>query len=301
MKFELEPYHHGITKEQVLQDIRRVAKELGKNTLTQQDYKHHGTFSPDLARDRCGSWFAALTEAGLGHSRNLNIPKDECLADLKRVANKLGKSSVTTEEYKENGKFSPAPLVRHFGSWFAALDAAGLERTRTLHVTDEDYFVNLQKMWVSLGRQPHYTEVQKPFSNYCAGAYEHRFGSWRKALEAFIAYVNQDKTEDTQTGQVRQQPNVPSEPLPAKTNKHDSRKAPGRISWRLRFLVMRRDNFKCRICGRSPATYPGLVLHVDHVEARSKGGPTIMDNLQTLCEQDNIGKSNLSMKEDEEG
>jgi 5-methylcytosine-specific restriction endonuclease McrA len=64
---------------------------------------------------------------------------------------------------------------------------------------------------------------------------------------------------------------------------------------------MRRDDFKCRICGRSPATHPGLVLHVDHVEAWSKGGSTVMENLQTLCEQDNIGKSNLSMKKEEKG
>ena len=68
------------------------------------------------------------------------------------------------------------------------------------------------------------------------------------------------------------------------------------ISWRLRFIVMRRDDFKCRICGRSPALQPGLVLHVDHVNAWIKGGETVMDNLQTLCEQCNVGKSDLSMK-----
>jgi len=35
--------------------------------------------------------------------------------------------------------------------------------------------------------------MQKPLSKYSAGAYEYRFGTWRKALEGFIEYVNKEK------------------------------------------------------------------------------------------------------------
>ena len=150
-------------------------------------------------------------------------------------------------------------------------------------------------MCVSLGRQPHYAEVQKPFSMYCASAYEHRFGSWRKALEAFVLYVNEGISEDTPT--VPKQTPTPSAPL-ADCQDSSRHKAPRGISWRLRFLVMRRDDFKCIACGRSPALQSGLVLHVDHVKAWIKGGETVMGNLQTLCEQCNIGKSDLEMKKD---
>ena len=66
------------------------------------------------------------------------------------------------------------------------------------------------------------------------------------------------------------------------------------INLRLRFTVMKRDNFKCCMCGRSPATTPGLELHIDHITPWSKGGETIIDNLQTLCSDCNLGKSNLS-------
>jgi 5-methylcytosine-specific restriction endonuclease McrA len=62
---------------------------------------------------------------------------------------------------------------------------------------------------------------------------------------------------------------------------------------RLRFRVFQRDNFICKICGRSPATHLGLVLHVDHHMAWSKGGETLFENLQTLCMECNIGKSDL--------
>jgi len=296
MKFELEPYHRNISPNEIRDDIRQVADKLNKTAITQEDYRRHGKFSPDVARRRFGSWFKALAEAGLGKTRNLAISAEECVSDLKEVAKRLGKDAVTVDEYEENGKYTVTPFVRHFGSWFKALAVAGLKRTRTLHVSDEAYFENLEEMWVALGRQPHYAEVQKPFSRYCAGAYERRFGSWRKALEAFVLYVNEGSTKDSLT--------TPEQTLTFAAPSVDGdgssrRKAPRAISWRLRFLVMRRDDFKCRACGRSPALQPGLILHVDHVKAWIKGGGTIMENLQTLCEQCNIGKSDLSMREED--
>lgn len=63
------------------------------------------------------------------------------------------------------------------------------------------------------------------------------------------------------------------------------------VSIKMRFDIMKRDNFKCVICGRSPAKDPSIELHVDHIIPWSKGGETTIDNLQTLCSKCNIGKS----------
>ena len=65
------------------------------------------------------------------------------------------------------------------------------------------------------------------------------------------------------------------------------------INLRLRFQVLKRDNFKCCMCGRSPASTPDLELHIDHIKPYSKGGETVIENLQTLCSDCNLGKSNL--------
>lgn len=46
---------------------------------------------------------------------------------------------------------------------------------------------------------------------------------------------------------------------------------------RLRPFVYERDGYRCRRCG---AEEP---LSVDHIIPRSKGGPTTLENLQTLC------------------
>lgn len=61
------------------------------------------------------------------------------------------------------------------------------------------------------------------------------------------------------------------------------------ITKSMRYDVLKRDNFRCCICGRS--SEDGVKLHVDHIFPVSKGGKTTMDNLRTLCMDCNLGKS----------
>lgn len=97
-----------------------------------------------------------------------------------------------------------------------------------------------------------------------------------KALGQFVAYAN---AQDARI------------PIPVKAaNGHKTGRDP---SLRLRFRVMKLDNFSCRACGASPALKRGLSLNVDHVKVWSLGGETIEDNLQTLCAACNLGKSNV--------
>lgn len=63
-----------------------------------------------------------------------------------------------------------------------------------------------------------------------------------------------------------------------------------KIPTKLRYTVLQRDGLKCLWCGRS--VVDGIILHVDHVVPESFGGTTSYDNLGTLCNQCNIGKSN---------
>ena len=71
----------------------------------------------------------------------------------------------------------------------------------------------------------------------------------------------------------------------------DTHKTKREISVRLRYKVLKRDNFKCCACGASPAKDPSVELHIDHIVPWSKGGETTIDNLQTLCSRCNLGKS----------
>ncbi|MHB1700542.1 MAG: homing endonuclease associated repeat-containing protein [Acidobacteriaceae bacterium] len=212
-----------------------------------------------------------------------NVTNDELIADVQRVAAGLGKRSVTMFEQNDHGRFHSSTIWRRFGTWFAVLEKAGLEQTRTPpNIPDVDLFRNLEEVWTHLGRQPKYQDLKDAASAYGNSTYAKRFGSWRKALEAFVTYINTE--EDS------------SLPAPADISLYGNRprpQGPRDINWRLRFIVMRRDNFKCKACGRSPATDPSVTLDVDHIQAWSKGGLTVIENLQTLCTKCNIGKSDL--------
>jgi len=63
-----------------------------------------------------------------------------------------------------------------------------------------------------------------------------------------------------------------------------------RITAGVRWKVFARDSYRCRHCGISADL--GAVLHVDHIIPISKGGTSELGNLQTLCQDCNLGKSN---------
>ncbi len=111
-----------------------------------------------------------------------NVSDDELINDLKRVAKKLDKDKITIAQYKEYGKFNSSTLQRRFGGWLKTLEKAELKQTRIYGVSDEEYFRNLENVWATLGRQPYYSEMEKPLSKYSKKAYCYRFGTWRKAL-----------------------------------------------------------------------------------------------------------------------
>ena len=52
---------------------------------------------------------------------------------------------------------------------------------------------------------------------------------------------------------------------------------------KLRMQVLKRDDYRCRICGRRASDYTDIELHVHHIRPWSFGGPTQPDNLLTLC------------------
>lgn len=62
-----------------------------------------------------------------------------------------------------------------------------------------------------------------------------------------------------------------------------------RLSPSLRYEILKRDGFKCKLCGRSSSN--GVELEVDHIIPVSKGGKTVKSNLRVLCKDCNRGKS----------
>jgi HNH endonuclease len=204
-----------------------------------------------------------------------DISDEELLADLRRVAEELGKHRVTFREYKGKGRFAPQTLAGRFGSWHAAIGKADLQRTINRNISNEELFENLVEVWTALGRQPRSRDLRPGPSRFSWNTYAFRFSTWRKALAQFVRWANGGR-----------------EPTLADANARKAgKRTPRNINWRLRALVLMRDGARCRLCGAAPTD--GVRLHVDHVKPWSKGGETVLENLQILCNVCNIGKSDV--------
>ena len=206
-----------------------------------------------------------------------NTPDQDLIDDLIRVAKELGKNRVTIDEYNERGAYHNTTLTRRFGSWFKALEKAGLEKTRNLNISDDELFKNLVEVWANLGKQPKYHDLTTDVSKYSAGTYEKRYGTWRKALDAFINWTNEGTVPSSNDEKFLQK---------------NRRKTTRKINWRLRAKVLMKDGAKCKLCGVTPQD--DVKLHVDHINPWAKGGETVLENLQILCEKCNVGKSDIT-------
>jgi Homing endonuclease associated repeat/HNH endonuclease len=215
---------------------------------------------------------------------NRNTPNQELLDDLKNVASRLGREKITRSKYDENGKYSSGTFERRFGNWNKALEKAGLQINVQRDISDLELFENIEGVWLQLGRQPLYIEIKQPLSKYSTTPYEKRFGSWLKALEDFVAFINTDYEQKVEINE-----NISDKSQNVEIEfKHKTKRQP---SERLKVQVLMRDGNKCRLCG---CLVTGDNIHFDHIKPWSKGGETVLENIQVLCEMHNLAKGNLN-------
>lgn len=314
IKFELNEYKRELSDDEILNDIKNVAETLGVDYISISTYKKYGKYSQTAIQHHFGTWKNAVSKVGLRSERNskeLKLISDEkYYRDLQRVAILINCDTVSYDAYKEYGKFSAEHIIHRFGKWNTALQKAGLKETGFSKdkITEQQCFDEIERIWILLGRQPTTTDIiKRGISIYSIDPFKKRFGGWRKALEAFVKYINSSDNLDSATNKEHNNPSVLNECIEnvqtndkeiinkknifnSVENKH---KTSRNINTRLRFKVLQRDNFKCCACGASPAKDPSVVLHVDHIVPWAKGGETVIENLQTLCSKCNLGKSDM--------
>jgi hypothetical protein len=208
-----------------------------------------------------------------------NIPKssEELINDLQLVSKNLKVEKLSQKLYTEHGKYDCSTYIRRFGSWNKALIIAGLKLSNIINYSDEDLFENILNLWQKKGAQPARRDMDLVDSGISSGAYRRRFSSWTSAINEFIEYANTKEISS----------------IKSKITQRSASKNSRDPSLRLRFQVLKRDNFSCVKCGASPAKDQNIVLNIDHIKPWSKGGITEISNLQTLCQGCNLGKSNI--------
>jgi len=205
---------------------------------------------------------------------NAPVSSEELIQDLQTVAKNLNTEKLSQSAYSKYGKFGASTIKKRFGTWNNALTRADLKFAKINFHTNERLFENILNIWQKKGSQPRQSDIDSNTSEIKSGVYKKRFGSWGAAMKNFIEYANSIEVKKNQDVEA------------IKKTKRDP-------SLRIRYKVLKRDNFSCVKCGASPAKNPAVELHIDHIRAWSNGGETEISNLQTLCMNCNLGKSNL--------
>jgi hypothetical protein len=301
------------SESEMLDEIGRVWRDLGRRPKY-SEFGHFARIAMRTYERRFGNWQKAVVAYCKEHgvsvqgTASTRTSSDQLRAELEAIAKRHDSAIVQYKDYKRlGGTYSIGTFQTHFGSWRKAVASIGLRsghsrcRPDLRLYADEDYFAEIQRVWEMLGRQPKAREM-KEHARMSPKAFQARFGTWMKAIYAFCA--DRSGVEDHSPPDPYEKPNVqriPSikglaKPKPAERSAVAREivivmTTPRLPSDRLRFRVYKRDDFKCVICGRSPATNPGLQLEADHIIPYSQGGETVLNNLQTLCKQCNRGKS----------
>ncbi len=220
-------------------------------------------------------------------ARSDRLNDDVIIEELKRVAEYYGNRRFTRHEFDAVAKACKGTVVlRNFSTWDAALDATGLTLTphrkpRRDKISVDELLSELARVWEVLGHRPSKTEWDNSNAKFSYTTYKTRFGEWLKACSALIADPRPDEggAECDSEVATKSSGSVPKE---------RSRTVP----LKMRLSVLKRDHFRCVLCGRSPATHTNVALHLDHLVPYSRGGETTESNLRTLCEDCNWGKGN---------
>ena len=221
--------------------------------------------------------------------------KEQLIQSLEAVAKSSNYSEFGWRQFSEQTRIGKNTVTRQFGSWVKAvavlkehLKQQGIELTQKNRaiVPDDQLLSEMERIWNLLGHRPSRDEWEGSKAKFSYKTYRRRFGGLQNACLKFIEYK--------MGGHIAASPvPAPSQNPEPKTSKSIFVQEEGRgIGLKLRLQVLSRDGFRCIFCGRSPATHTGVNLQVDHVVPFSKTGKSTIENLQTLCQECNLGKSN---------
>ncbi len=179
------------TRERIIERIRQLY-EAGAD-LSHSAAKRHYQYLVVVAckPEMFGSWRAAIEAAGLDYStisKHRSWTKQRIIEEIKRLA--AAGESLSHDEAKRNhgALVSAASSRRYFGSWAAAVEAAGIDyqkvrknnrwKKETIIATIRELHRRGERVNNANMRRLGYRGLME------AAARPHNFGSWAAAVEA---------------------------------------------------------------------------------------------------------------------
>jgi 5-methylcytosine-specific restriction endonuclease McrA len=206
--------------------------------------------------------------------------KPEIVASLRRYAEQHGVDTVQTREYDSWREriLCTLTICEIFGSWGKALQSAGLRSRRVRRVQFREMVDAFKACWKEHDAPPSRRQLEAFLEK---NKYPFRWASYRSAYGGHLKLSR--LIIAVQAGR------IPESTLYKRVRPTSYRKP---VSPKLRIAVLKRDHYRCVKCGADPEKDRNVRLEADHIIPVSIGGQSVMNNLQTLCNVCNGGKSN---------
>jgi hypothetical protein len=189
-----------IPQEELLDSLRTLANEIGRPPTISECNAASETASARTYQNRFGSWIDALHAAGIDpRDAPRSVPCEELLADLRHLAEILGRSPSRSDCDAHSSVLSSSTYCQRFGSWNETLRVAGLD-PETIE-TDSRYklLIDVHDLVETLGAVPTAAEMNE-FAPFALHTYELEFGSWDAAIEAVGTSESTPTTETEEPG-----------------------------------------------------------------------------------------------------
>lgn len=168
-----------VSEDALVDELIRLSDELGESP-TSRDMAQDGNYAPSTYINTFGTWNAGLEKAGLPVTEQRDIPRDDLVTELTRLADALGEIP-TSDQMETDGAYSVNAYVDEFGSWNAALRESLDEINRQREVTESDLKAEIRRLEATLERVPTANEM-KALGQFGVSTFASTFGSWNEAL-----------------------------------------------------------------------------------------------------------------------
>jgi 5-methylcytosine-specific restriction endonuclease McrA len=207
-------------------------------------------------------------------AKKMRFSDNDLIESLKVYAKLKNYEYFSTTEYnKWDRKIVAAEtFCNRFGSWNRVLRVIGIEGGHERRYTHEELVENLENIWKELNHPPAKRQLAKYGRRISEAPYRRFWGSLKSVCEQ-IALFHDGK--------------INREQLLLKSKTNNKRRT---IPLNVRWAVLKRDNYTCKKCGRSPGKDQTIELEIDHIMPVAKNGTNDIDNLETLCHECNQGK-----------
>lgn len=259
----------NLSEETLIAALQEFAEYLGRSPTT-DEMDRNGPYTAAPYKRVFGTWNRALEQAGLEVHSAWGVSEEDLLAELKSLTKELG-HIPRRNEMRDQGKWSGAVYQKRFGSWSAALQAAGFEPNVRWRIPREELLTELRSVADELGHPPTTTEMNE-YGRFTTNPYHRVFRTWRTALQAadpeYLETYRQSETETVPFGS----------------------------NWpQIREEIISRDNDSCLRCGMDRETHRdrfGRDLPVHHRiprrrfyndPDRSVEDSNVASDLLTLC------------------